>query len=559
MTIALNHDLVQVVTERPKLRVIIYVRASVDPNGKKSSVTVQINQGKRWCAANNAEVVKILSDNNISASRYSRKQRQTYGEMLRLLSTGAANAMWTKENSRANRKLDGFVELRALLEEHGGYWIYKDRIYDMRIPKDRTDAAQDALDAEKEADHLHGRVADGIELRAYNGEYAAKSWFGHMKQWNQDTGEIAIVKHPEYALVASTAVKLLLASKTKFCKLAREWNEAGVVCPGAEKWIATHLTKLAEIAKSETAWQRLLDRLSPERRESAVYALRLLTDTMKHENKADIARTLNAENRPHVFPGIWTGKKVRAALMNPALAGLQVHRGKVIGRGNWWTERAIRDDEHYRLKAKFGTEDSANNKDGDRVKYLLSGPMVCDVCDVGLSGHPDGAYRCQNGHMARNMALCDEYVVAVIVARLQRPDVAELFRVQADDGDSAREAQASLLGLRERLEEFVKSAARGELSASSLVKIEEHLLPQIEAAEDRVRALAVAPLVAEVAGPDAPQAWEALELIQKRDVIRALVTPRLQRQGRGPKKFDPTKIVFDWKQPTIVVPVSLAA
>src|SRR5947199_7439451 len=104
----------------PELRVVIYARASKDGKGRKISVASQIAWGRKWCTQIGATVVAVLVDNDLSASRYATEARSDYEEALRLLATGAANCLWTWENSRAQRELDVFVRLREILVDVGG-------------------------------------------------------------------------------------------------------------------------------------------------------------------------------------------------------------------------------------------------------------------------------------------------------------------------------------------------------------------------------------------------------------------------------------------------------
>jgi site-specific DNA recombinase len=148
-----------------RLSVVIYARASKDGKGRKISVASQVAQGRKWCTQVGATVVAVLVDNDLSASRYATEARGDYEEALRLLATGAANCLWTWENSRAQRELDVFVRLRKILVEVGGFWAYDDRLYDMHDPDDRVDTAEDAVDAERESEKLRKRVLRGVEAR----------------------------------------------------------------------------------------------------------------------------------------------------------------------------------------------------------------------------------------------------------------------------------------------------------------------------------------------------------------------------------------------------------
>jgi site-specific DNA recombinase len=54
-------------------------------------------------------------------------------------------------------------------------------------------------------------------------------------------------------------------------------------------------------------------------------------------------------------------------------------------------------------------------------------------------------------------------------------------------------------------------------------------------------------VVLDTAGPDAKNAWEKLSVPQRRELIRALLVPRLLPTGKGTRFFDPTRIEIVWK------------
>ncbi|WP_158885097.1 hypothetical protein [Amycolatopsis anabasis] len=58
--------------------------------------------------------------------------------------------------------------------------------------------------------------------------------------------------------------------------------------------------------------------------------------------------------------------------------------------------------------------------------------------------------------------------------------------------------------------------------------------------------LGVMPVVAKLIGPQAPQAWDTLPLIQKREVLRAVVRPRLLPTTGGRAPFNPDAIRLSW-------------
>uniref|UniRef100_UPI0018F32878 recombinase family protein n=1 Tax=Streptomyces sp. N35 TaxID=2795730 RepID=UPI0018F32878 len=138
-------------TAAPPLRAVVYARVSSDPKQRFRSVSEQVAECTAECERRGWKVVETFQDNDISASRYATKDRPEYQRLFEFLRGGAADVLVTWENSRAERKLDGYVDLRNLCEEHQVQWCYKGRLYDMARTDDRFSTGLDALIAEREA------------------------------------------------------------------------------------------------------------------------------------------------------------------------------------------------------------------------------------------------------------------------------------------------------------------------------------------------------------------------------------------------------------------------
>jgi site-specific DNA recombinase len=528
----------------PPLLGIIYARASKDRKGRSISVLSQIEAGRRFFARHGITEVAVLVDNDLSASRYATHEREDYAEALRLLATGAANLLWTWENSRATRELDVFVVLRRILVSIGGFWAYDERIYDMNLPDDRISTAEDAVESEKESERLRKRVTRGIESRAYSGQHHGAIWWGYRKVYDPRTGEATVEIDPVTGPLAVELVERLLASASE-SGLAREFEERGIACPQEQKWTAVHVRKLYDASLEETSWARLSAGWMPEQLDAALEVFMLLK---ARESPSMIARHMNIGEYPHVMPGRWCAAKIRGIALNPARAGLRVHQGEIIGKAAW--EGVITPHDYYRLLAKLGDPSRRTVKDGDRVKHLLSGIMKCGTCEAGIGiRHKDWgwAYRCKSGHVIRQQDKTDAYVVECVLRRLERPDALELFRVQVDADQAFRAAMSEAQELRARLDAFTDQAADGGITPERLARIEAKLMPKIEAAQRRIREIGMAPMLAEVVGPQARSVWAGLTIGQRRDVVRAIVRVRLMRMDqRGTVAFDPDAIEVTW-------------
>ncbi|WET76906.1 recombinase family protein [Amycolatopsis sp. QT-25] len=520
---------------------MIYARASKDGKGRKISVASQIAQGRKWCQQIGAVVVAVLVDNDLSASRYATEARGDYEEALRLLATGAANCLWTWENSRAQRELDVFVRLRKILVDVGGYWAYDDRLYDMNDPDDRVDTAEDAVDAERETEKLRKRVRRGVEARAMDGLWAGPLSYGYRIFYDRDTGE-AGREVDETTREYAREIVLTLIETGNETALALDLQRRGVPCARATRWRADHVRKLHLMSQDAEGWAKFTATLLPEQLESAYEVLM----RVRTESPSQVAKDMNKGQWAHPMPGEWNAAKVRNIGLNPALAALRVFRGKVIGKGTW--EAIISEDEHIAVVAKIGDPSRRWVKDGARVKYLLSGILLCGVCEKPVTtGKSDArkTYRCPDGHVSRNMAKTDSVVVERVLRRLASDAAREFFQYEGQAKDLT-EAVKTAQDLRARLDGFTDKAADGELSPDRLSRIEAKLVPKIEAAEERARQIGISPTVAELVGPQAPEVWETLSVSQKRAVLRAVVRPRLLRTAGGRAPFNPDHITVSW-------------
>lgn len=132
--------------------------------------------------------------------------------------------------------------------------------------------------------------------------------------------------------------------------------------------------------------------------------------------------------------------------------------------------------------------------------------------------------------VSRLIAPLDAYVAEAVVRRLEDQDLkGDLGAVDAE----VAAAMANARALRQRLDAFTDSAADGELTPAALARIEAKLRPQIDAADARVRSLVRSPLVGEIAGRDARIKWASLSVIQRRDVVRSMLTVRIHKTEKS--------------------------
>lgn len=248
----------------------------------------------------------------------------------------------------------------------------------------------------------------------------------------------------------------------------------------------------------------------------------MATRTLAGESAFRIAEDLNARGIPAPKVGSWDSTRIKRLLTNPAMAGYRVHQGEVVGDGDWTP--VLDRDTFARLANVYADPNRDKFRGGRDVKYLLSGIARCGECGGRLyRAHDRGklTYSCKDGkgHVSRRMNNLDAYVTSIVIGLLEREDL----NLGADDEPAVAEARADAAQLRQRLEDAVGEFTAGNLSATTLARVEGDLLPKIEACERRARAAMSVPVVADLVGSDVAERWDALDVEQQRQVVAALV------------------------------------
>jgi site-specific DNA recombinase len=243
----------------------------------------------------------------------------------------------------------------------------------------------------------------------------------------------------------------------------------------------------------------------------------------------------------------WDLTMIRRLCVNPGYAGRRVHQGRVIGDASW--PPILDEATHYGLVSKLGDPRRRTQRDS-AIKHLLSGIAVCGVCGGRLRVQKCRgylAYICtHNFHVGRREDWVDEYVTEVVLQRLERPDLADLFADDPADEERAA-ARARAAELRARLNEFYDKAAEGELSVDGLARIEARLLSEIEAATEQAKPAYVSPLVTEIAGTEARDRWAKLGLTARREIISCLMTIKIMPTVKGSRTFRPETVEITWR------------
>lgn len=248
-------------------------------------------------------------------------------------------------------------------------------------------------------------------------------------------------------------------------------------------------------------------------------------------------------------PSPWRADSVRAVLLNPRYIGRVRYKGELMSTPAVWPPLV---DEATFEAARAVLSDPTRSTAGRSPAHLLTGIAVCGIC--GATAHAGGnsrrgirAYRCSGstGHFARMAEPVEEFVSAVIVARLARPDARGLLTKRRDVDTDALHVEA--VGLRERLNSLAVDFADGDLTASQLRTASERIRARLSSIESELADAGKVDVLGDLIGArDVSTVWDGFTLERKRAVIQTLMRVTLHPPGRGTRTFRPETVGIEW-------------
>lgn len=461
-------------------------------------MTSQEKSLREWATREGWVIAGVTVDNDLSASRHAKKSRPGYREIHQRMAAGAMDVLACWESSRAQRDLRAYVQTRDLCAEHSVLWAYKGRIYDLSRTDDRFSTGMDALLDERYADEIRDRVLRGVDTRVSSGRPYGKIPFGYRREYDPGTGAI-ITQVPDP--VSGPIVRELfarVAAGEGLYSIGKDFNARGLPTP---------------------------------------------------QQHRDERRGVDAVHRG------WSGSKIRRQLGNRALAGYNVHKGVIVGDGNW---EPLVSAEQFEVVKKHLADPARRTQRGVEVKFLLSGILVCGVCGAGCRrtlNRDRPSYACQGVDYNNKSCVSgrqepiDEFVQRALLARMALPDFVELLALDPEQPEQD-EAAAELRELETRLREFQDAAMlpKGP-SAATVGRMEAEYAILIAAARQRATPGWVPPEVLALAAGDPEVLWPELSLTGQRVVIRSLMRVTLNKdtRPRGSRGFDHTRLCIEWR------------
>lgn len=248
-------------------------------------------------------------------------------------------------------------------------------------------------------------------------------------------------------------------------------------------------------------------------------------------------------------------RKVRSVLLRARNAGIVLHEGQQIGRGQW---EAIIDTETFSALEALLTDPSRAHTRGMERKHQGSGVYLCGKCGarMGSGSHQSRVtggqktYACRKvNHLTRVADLVDEYVDEHVIERLSAPDARRVI-LGAEADVTALHAQRE--GLRTRLDALSAMFAEGSIDGPQLKRGTSDLHTKLTAIDAELAAVRSSSAAASIlAEDDVRAAYESATPEVRGKVIdtlmRVTILPATRGRKPGGSYFDPTKIQIEWK------------
>ncbi len=266
---------------------------------------------------------------------------------------------------------------------------------------------------------------------------------------------------------------------------------------------------------------------------------------VRGESLRSIVGDLNARGIPSPTGKAWGKTMLRHLVTRERNVALRVHRGEVVGAGEW---PPILDRTLWEQVRAVLQDPGRKTSTSTAAVHLLSGIARCGICGGPIRASMNRSvrsYRCADrACVSRNRADLDAFVIALVLERLSRSDVSALL---APQDDSARRAVVEAAELRGRLDAAADDYADGKLDREQFHRITERLRPRLEAAQARTRVVDTSPLLASLVGVnDVRKKWDGLPLSRQRAIVDLLLHIEVLRTRPGTRVFDPTAIDISW-------------
>jgi len=452
------------------------------------SVSEQEDECRFWVSRENWRLVgkEVWSDNDRSASRYAKKDRADWEELVELIKAGEVDVLVLWEPSRATRDRLVWSMLAAICEEHDVKIAASGKVYDLADPEEAFQLDLFFSLGIRESGVTRKRILRTVKANAVAGRPHGKLLYGYRRRYNPETGALEAQEiHPEQAAVIREMARRILAGQSTYT-VAIWLNDQGHSTPTGADWVLSQVKRVL---------------INPAYAGKRVYRGEVIGDA----------------TWPAIFDEV-THKMLTSKLTDPS-------RGK------------LRDCTVKHLLSGIVQCGVC----GVAMRVLKNQGSLSYSC-LRKNVHPHSG---KSFHVCRLVSRVDGFVEELLIDRLSRPDALELFTRDDAKMDELRNILDQVAEKRAELESFYALARAGKLSAIGLAHAEEGLLPEIERLERRGGQIRLVPLLGDLINSDPERVreeWDGLEMTQKREIVRAVMFKiEVLKVGKGRRGYS------DWE------------
>lgn len=499
----------------PAQYVALYCRESKDRRGKGENVADQERWGREYAAGKWPGLpVRVFTDNHAPAD----EPRPEYDRLRECIRLGEVAGVWVSEQSRVERDEIGWFTVAAELDAAGLTELHTRR--DGVLPvRGLFSGIKAVVDAEEKR-RLRVRVNDRLGEIAAAGRPPGSQPFGYARGVTAG-GEPTYVVVPEQAQAIRDAARLVLDGWA-VTRIAALMRERGLH--------SAHRKRRVKVGGQFTG---------PPREEYCTI----------------------------------TGQSVSGWLTNATVAGYRVHRGVIVGRGNW--EPILDETSWQACRARLGGTRTVTGRDGaaHRVnpqrrttgrKYLLTGGLAVSVHGEPMKGTvkqiSGGAKRggadvpyltCKGAPGRKGVTIrldpVEEYVRDQLFAEIDKPGFVDEIALD-DNAERRAEITDALVAIDGQRADLADMWGAGELSRDEWTRARARLDDREVALRDELAEKAPPPARATI--ENARESWPDMTLDERREMLRlfiarVVILPAIRRGGDAPE-FDPDRVQIEF-------------
>jgi site-specific DNA recombinase len=508
--------------------VALYCRISYDRNGRAEGVEAQERWGRAYAAKLWPNLpIEVFVDNDISAADPD-QVRPDFERLRKWVREGKVARLWGVEQYRIVRQPVEWFGFADELAAAGVEEVHTDRDGVIRVHDDV--AGIKAVLGAGEVRRLKRRLLDKFSDEAMRGLAPTVRCFGYRLSSTPE-GLRTYEQVPEEADAIRWAAERFLSGWNDQM-LAAEWRKRGLT--------GSHRLKVRDPQTGMIV--------------------------------------LDEDGKPLTHPTVVTGKTVRQALINPAIAGLRKYHGEIVATGIW--EPIISEETRQEILARIGMVREVRTSDGKiivvnptvtqarrgtgrvRRKYLLTGgTAVCGVCESPLAASTRKFRYGSGPFYFCTKTLGGKGCVTIVADRLEKYVKDRMFKHLATEEFAKRFSQDTAAPDRERLTQALASitAKRTDLAeawSSDSLTMEEWLRAKtgLDAREQalHVQLMELPPPPPERIDLEAikdPLLWDGYNLGERYEYISMFVRKVTVEKAVMPYQYQKVsdRVHIDWK------------